>query len=124
MLFTLSGFVKKDKGRGKKLGYPTANIEAAPDLPDGIYVAHTKYDKKKSPSLVFIGSPITFYEVDKKTEVYILDYSKEIYDEFLEVEVLKKLRDNIKFDSKEALIEQMKKDEQDARKFFNLTKEN
>ena len=119
-LFTFGGFVKKYKGRGKKLGFPTANIEVPIDLPDGIYVANTKYDKKKYPSLVFIGAPITFKETDKKAEVYILDYSKEIYDELLEVEVLKKLRDNIKFDSKEALIEQMKKDENEARNFFQL----
>jgi len=122
MLFKISGFVKKDKGRGKELGYPTANIEVSQDLSEGIFVGYTKHKEKKYPSLIFVGAPITFKEVDKKAEVYILDYSKEIYDEFLEVEVLKKLRESIKFDSKEALIEQMKKDEQDARIFFNLPK--
>ncbi len=119
-LFTFAGFVKKDKGRGRKLGFPTANIAVTADLPEGIFVGFTKYDKKNHPSLVFIGSPITFDEIDKKAEVYILDYSKEIYDEFLEIEILKKLRDNIKFNSKEELVTQMKKDEEDARNFFKL----
>ena len=119
-LFTFGGFVKKDKGRGKKLGFPTANIAIPSDLPEGIFVCYTNHNKKKYPSLVFIGAPLTFKEIDKKAEVYILDYSKEIYDEFLEVEVLKKLRDNVKFDSKEALVEQMKKDENEARNFFQL----
>jgi len=119
-LFTFAGFVKKDKGRGRKLGFPTANIAVTVGLPEGIFVGFTKYDKKKHPSLVFIGAPITFDETDKKAEIFILDYSKEIYDEFLEVEILKRLRDNIKFNSKEELVEQMKKDEQEARNFFKL----
>jgi|SRR3989338_4166198 len=119
-LFTFGGSVKKYKGRGKKLGFPTANIEIPVDLPEGIFVGYTKHNKKKYPSLVFIGAPLTFKEIDKKAEVYILDFSDEIYDEFLEVEVLKKLRDNKKFDSKEALVEQMKKDEEQARNFFKF----
>ncbi|OGK35581.1 hypothetical protein A3A93_02340 [Candidatus Roizmanbacteria bacterium RIFCSPLOWO2_01_FULL_38_12] len=120
ILFTFSGFVKKAKGRGKKLGFPTANIQIPLDLPEGIYVGYTQHKEKKHPSLIFIGSPITFKEFDKKAEIYILDYSNEIYDEFLEVEVLKKIRDNMKFDSKEALIEQMKKDEEEGREYFKL----
>ncbi len=118
--FTIGGFVKKNKGRGRKLGFPTANLEIPLDLPEGIFVGHTKYKEKQYPSLVFVGAPITFNELDKKAEIYILDYSEKIYDEFIEVTVEKKLRDNIKFETKEELIKQIKKDEKDARKFFKL----
>ena len=50
--------------------------------------------------------------------MYILDFNEDIYDEQVEVEVLKKLRDSVKFESAEKLIEQMKQDELEARKFF------
>ena len=90
--FTFGGFVQKNKGRGRKLGFPTANLEIPLDLPEGIFVGHTKYKEKEYPSLIFIGAPITFKELDKKAEIYILEYSEQIYDEFIEVVVLKKLR--------------------------------
>lgn len=116
--FTIGGFVKKNKGRGRKLGFPTANLEIPLDLPEGIFLGYTKYKESKYPSLVFIGAPITFKELDKKAEIYILDYDETIYDEFIEIDIEKKLRDNIKFESKEELIKQMKKDERDARNYF------
>ncbi len=120
--FTFGGFVQKNKGRGRKLGFPTANLEIPLDLPEGIFVGHTKYKEKEYPSLIFIGAPITFKELDKKAEIYILEYSEQIYDEFIEVVVLKKLRDSIQFKNKEDLIVQMKKDEKDARDFFRKNK--
>lgn len=120
--FTIGGFVKKNKGRGRKLGFPTANLEIPLDLPEGIFVGHTKYKEKQYPSLIFIGASITFKELDKKAEIYILDYDEKIYDEFIEVNIKKKLRDNIQFENKEDLIKQMKKDEKNARVFFKKKK--
>jgi riboflavin kinase/FMN adenylyltransferase len=116
--FTFGGFVQKNKGRGRKLGFPTANLEIPLDLPEGIFVGYTKYKSQQLPSLIFIGAPITFKELDKKAEIYILNYSEKIYDEFIEIIVEKKLRNNIQFNNKEDLIKQMEKDEKDAKAFF------
>jgi len=119
MLFSFSGIVKKHLQRGGKLGYPTANVDIDQNTPDGIYVGLATIDNVAYHSLIFIGKPLTFDEFDKKAEVFILDFKKDIYDKFIEVNVYKKLRDNIKFDSKELLIKQIKEDESQARKYFD-----
>ena len=118
ILFSLKGTVKPDKGRGKQLGFPTANIPPEEHIHDGLYVGYATVDDHKLEALIFIGPAITFGETEKKAEIYILDFEGDLYHKTIDVDVLHKLRDNIKFESSEALIEQMKKDEEDARAFF------
>lgn len=117
-LFSLSGTVHKHLGRGARLGYPTANIAVSPDSPEGIFIGYTTFNEVKYPALIFIGAPITFGETDKKAEIYILDLSQDLYGSFLAVDVFQKIRDNEKFNSKEELIAQLKKDEAQARAYF------
>jgi len=109
-----SGIVKKNLGRGKKLGFPTANIEAPKDLVDGLYVGFVE----GKPALIFVGANETFEEADRQAEVYLLDFMGDLYDKKIHVETIKKTREVIKFNSAEELIEQMKQDEQVAREFF------
>ncbi|MEJ0021373.1 MAG: riboflavin kinase [Candidatus Doudnabacteria bacterium] len=109
-----SGIVKKGAGRGKDLGFATANLDVPKDLPDGLYIGLAN----SKPALVFIGAAQTFGETDRKAEIYILDFSDDLYNQKIEVETIKKLRENQKFESEQALIEQMKQDEQLAREFF------
>lgn len=118
-IFTFSGIVKRNLGRGKKLGYPTANIAVQKETPEGIFIGIAKLSDRELQSLIFIGPSVTFNETDKKAEVYILDFDEDIYDQTLIVEVHKKLRDNIKFNSIEDLIVQMEQDEKDAREYFS-----
>ena len=117
-LFTFKGKVKSHLGRGKKLGFPTANIDIDKEIPEGIYIGFTHIDSQKLPSLIFIGAPKTFEETDKKAESYILDFSEDIYGKLITLEVLKKIRDNKKFVNEKELIEQMKEDEKQAREYF------
>ncbi len=106
--------VKKDQGRGKRLGFPTANFDLGEEVEDGIYVGKAN----NLPALIFIGANLTFGEIFKHGEAYILDYNADLYGQEIEIEILKKTRDNKKFDSQAELIEQMKKDEKVAREFF------
>ncbi|MDP4000888.1 MAG: riboflavin kinase [bacterium] len=135
----LAGKVIKNLGRGKSLGFPTANLDVRTEMDEGVYLGLvTKIEKgplplfsrklgprknlipniKALPALVFIGSAKTFHEKERKVEVHILDFIYDIYEKEMEVEIVKKIRDNQKFDSVEELIEQMKKDELVARQFF------
>ena len=75
----LSGIVKSHSGRGTKLGFPTANIDLAEDIPDGIYVGFTTVENHKLSSLIFIGTPEMFGETEKKAEIYILDFDEDLY---------------------------------------------
>ena len=117
-LFTFSGKVFRHLGRGTDLGYPTANIHIDPQTPEGIYVGYAAVSAKAYPALVFVGRPLTFGETDKKAEVYILDFDQDIYEMNVDVSVMKKLRENMKFDSEKELIAQMSQDEENARKYF------
>ncbi len=113
----VSGIVKRHLGRGRKLGFPTANLEVETKLEDGIYLATV--GPTELPALVFLGAAKTFGDTERKVEVYILDFDEDIYGEQIEVEILNKLRDNRKFRSEEELIKQMGEDEKQARQFFH-----
>jgi len=114
-----SGIIKKGAGRGKELGFRTANLDLPKDLEikDGIYFGTLI----GAPALIFVGAAETFGETEKKVEVHILDFDGvELYGHEVEVEIEKFFRPNMKFNSKEELIVQMKKDELEARKHFGL----
>lgn len=114
-----SGIVKKYTGNGRKLGFPTANIELAEQIADGLYFAFTLLNGKLHPSIVYIGAPEVYKSKLRRLESYILDFPDiDLYGKSIEVEILHRLRDNKPFDSEELLIAQMKKDEVEARKFF------
>lgn len=114
------GKVRKHNQRGKKLGFPTANINLTKKIPAGIYISRTKVQKQKYYSLTFIGIAKTFNEQKFLAETYILDFNQNIYGKWISVELIKKIRDNQKFKSAENLIKQMQKDEQQARKYWGL----
>ena len=118
ILFSLTGTVQHSTGRGKKLGYPTANIPPTNDIKDGLYVGLARLDAEKHPALIFIGPAITFGETERKAGIYMLDFKEDLYDKEIHVDILQKQRDNIKFESSEELIAQMQKDEKAAKEFF------
>lgn len=109
-----SGIVRKNTGRGKELGFPTANLEAPIGINEGIYIARAN----NMPALVFIGNAKTFYEHKRQAEAYLLDFSGDLYGQRLEIELLKRIRGNEKFASAEDLVARMKEDELEARKYF------
>ncbi|HSW37116.1 MAG TPA: riboflavin kinase [Candidatus Saccharimonadales bacterium] len=123
-LRTFSGIIKKYQGNGRQLGYPTANIELKAKAPNGIYLAYAVLDEnsQKLPALVFIGAPVTLGDQLQRIETHILDYPDEdLYDRQIMISLIRKLRDNQKFDTIEALKDQMKQDEIAARAYFKLS---
>lgn len=125
------GKVVPNKRNGTKFGYPTANMAFEDKAVEGLFVGYTKLNKTKDkvvekafgdkslPSIIFIGTAETVNENEHRLESHILDFPLiDLYGSELEVIILHKLRDNHKFENVEKLIEQMKKDEQDAREWF------
>jgi riboflavin kinase / FMN adenylyltransferase len=115
--YTLSGSVVEGKGRGRHLGYPTANIRPLhPDkiIPgDGVYAVRVIFDDgTKKKGMLNIGSNPTFSGDIRTIEVYIFDFNEMIYDSNLTLEFFERTRGEIKFQSKELLIEQLEKDKQ------------
>lgn len=118
-LYTLTGTVQHGNKRGKPLGFPTVNFQTEHNIAEGVYFSKTLFHNAWYNSLTFIGTAKTFDEKDYLAETYILDFEKDIYGESVSVQILKKLRGNIKFPSVPELVVQMKKDEVEARAFFS-----
>lgn len=117
-MFRFRGKVRSHNRRGKSLGFPTANVDLHQKIPEGVYISKTKILNKKYNSLTFIGQVKTFNEQRYHSETYILDFDQNIYDKWISIELLKKIRGNIKFNSAKDLIKQMKEDEKQARNYF------
>lgn len=100
------------------MGFPTANINLTKNIPEGIYISRTKMGNDFYNSLTFIGTAKTFNEKNFHAETYILDFDEDIYGKWISIKLLKKIRENKKFNSAQELVEQMKKDEQEAREFL------
>ena len=112
------GKVRINHQRGKALGFPTANVNLAKKISEGIYISKTKIGNKIYLSLTFIGKAKTFNEQKFQAETYILDFNQNIYQKWISINLLKKIRGNQKFDSVSELIKQMKDDEIVARLYF------
>jgi len=122
--YSFSGVVVEGDKRGRELGFPTANIEVIGDdkfLPKiGIYLVEINVENKNYYGLMSIGKRPTFYESGYvTTEVYVMDFSKEIYGQSVTVNIIERIRDEEKFSSAEELIEQMKKDEEKGKEIIN-----
>ena len=112
------GKVRKGKSRGKKLGFPTANIALHKKIPEGVYISQTKINNIWHPSLTFIGAAKTFGETQVQAETYLLYFNTVQYQSIITVKLLKKIRGNKKFHSPEALVAQMGMDKKAARTYF------
>lgn len=120
--YTIRGNVVHGFKIGSKvLGYPTANIETnfRYILPkEGVYLTNLILKNKKYLSLTSIGTnPTVTDSREIKLETFIIDFDKKIYGEEVKIEFLEWIRDQIKFDSKDELIDQMNKDYQYALKY-------
>jgi len=121
-LYTFRGKVREGKKRGRDLGFPTANIRLSQPISSGIYISLVKIADETHPALTFIGDAKTFGETLFQAETYILDFNKNLYGQWMSIKLLKKIRENQKFTSAQALVKQMKEDEKEARTFFKEMK--
>ena len=126
--YSLSGLVSHGDQRGTGLGFPTANLRFSAEkvLPkNGVYVTRAVWQKQIYRSVTNVGLRPTFQtgrteELKLTVEVHILDFNTKVYDEFLQLEFLERIRDEKKFESADALKKQIHADVDYARssKFF------
>ena len=124
-LFTLSGQVVHGEGRGKELGFPTANLSLAPQIivpADGIYATWVRVEGKRLPSATSIGTRPTFGSNARTVETHILDVSENFYGSDLVLELVDRLRDEWRFKTVDDLINQMHRDVLEARIVLEGTK--
>lgn len=117
---SISGTVVRGAGRGADLGFPTANLTLRDQLvpQDGVYVTKVVVEGSSHPSVTNIGSRPTFAEGKFTIETHLLDGSGDLYDRTIEVHFLARLRPELKFESAEALVKQVRRDVERARTYF------
>jgi riboflavin kinase/FMN adenylyltransferase len=111
--FSLQGRVIAGAGRGVALGFPTANLEVAPEqaIPaDGVYAGWSYIDGRTYQAMTNIGQNPTFGDAERAVEVYLVDYQGDLYGRRLKVEFVARLRDEKKFATVAELKEQMAED--------------
>ena len=123
--FTLTGQVEKGDARGRTLGFPTANLipneeQALPA--DGVYACYAILGEQRYKAVLNIGVRPTFRGIQRLVEVHILDFSGNIYGQELQVELIDRLRDEMKFPGPEELKSQMTKDVELARMLLGQSK--
>ncbi|MGE5806570.1 MAG: bifunctional riboflavin kinase/FAD synthetase [Ignavibacteria bacterium] len=121
--YSLTGNVVAGDKRGRKLGFPTANIKVDNDklLPAlGIYAIEIIVDGNKFCGLLSIGRRPTFYDSGEIVpEAFIFDFNKDIYGEKISVNLVERIRGEEKFSSADELIAQMKKDKETGFEIFS-----
>jgi riboflavin kinase/FMN adenylyltransferase len=116
--FSLSGPVAAGVERGHILGFPTANIQLDPEqaMPEeGVYATLAHIGEKVYQSVTNIGVKPTFGKGERTVEVHILGFSGDLYGRRLTIELVERLRAEIKFAGPEELSAQIKKDVEQAK---------
>jgi len=121
-LFSLRGPIVRGAERGKSLGFPTANIALGLDraLPAfGVYVTRAYLGEGAYPAVTNIGLRPTFGEDKRTVETYILDFEGELHGRELRIELLHRLRGEMRFPNVDALKGQIEKDIAVARAYLS-----
>ena len=120
--YSLTGVVVHGEGRGRSLGFATANLRvdsADKLLPrEGIYAVRAATRLHLGSGLLHLGPRPTFQGSPPSIELHLLDFEEDLYGELVRVEFLKRLRDVRPFASAAELVEQMKRDREAAIAFF------
>ncbi len=122
--YSISGRVVGGDRLGRRIGYPTANIQLKHNRPPltGIFAVRVQgLDRPDWPGVASLGTRPTVHANGRPTlEVHLFDFDRSIYRAHLRVEFLHKLRDEARFPSLEALIAQIDRDAAQARDLLNV----
>ncbi len=119
--FSVSGTVVSGKALGRKLGFPTANIDIPENIvmpPSGVYATRVFLDGVWHFGITNIGTKPTVEDEKPNIETYILEFSGDIYGKEIEIEFHRKLRDIVRFNDVDELKNQIEKDRIEAKKYF------
>ena len=119
--YEIEGCIVTGESRGRVLGFPTANIHTANEiLPRGIFVTLAVTASKSLPSVTNVGVGPTFGGRRLGVETHVLNHKRNLYGRTVKLRFLKKLRNERKFTTSEALVDQIARDVAEARRYFRL----
>jgi len=112
--YSLDGEVVKGEGRGKRLNFPTANIRCSSEnklMPgNGVYAVYVWHENNRWQGMMNIGVRPTFGETRRTMEVHIMDFKQDIYGENLTIEFVDRIRNEMRFNDPQELVNQLQKD--------------
>lgn len=117
------GTVVGGDSRGRKIGFPTANIDPHHEVipPKGVYLIHAWLGQRKLLGLANIGFRPTFKKEKREIiEIHLLNFQRNIYGKDLRIVFVRKLRCEKKFNKKSLLIQQINNDIRQAKSFFSI----
>jgi riboflavin kinase / FMN adenylyltransferase len=118
--YSLRGVVVRGDGRGRRLGFPTANIQVSDSdklIPgSGVYAVFGTVRDRRLPGLLHLGPRPTFAGAGPSVELHLLDFDKELYGEAVKVELVERLRGVSAFSSAEELVAQLRRDAEEGRR--------
>lgn len=115
--YSIGGTVMRGAGRGRTLGFPTANLDPERPLlvPIGVYACRAEFDGQLRPAVVNVGVRPTFGEDELAVEAYLMDLSRDLYGVQLRLHFVERLRGEQKFRSVDELRAQIGRDVDAAR---------
>ncbi|MCA1562327.1 MAG: riboflavin biosynthesis protein RibF [Acidobacteria bacterium] len=119
--YFIDGTVVRGAGRGRELGFPTANLRTENELipPAGVYATTVTLDDVLRPSVTNVGMRPTFGDVDQTTvETHVFDVDRNLYDSTVRLSFVQRLRDERAFPDVDALRAQIDADCRSARRLF------
>jgi len=120
--YAIRGTVEPGTGRGKGLGYPTANLPATSDLliPDGVYAGQLWFRQTLQRALINVGTAPTFGGGIRRVEAHLVEGGGELYGQTVTLFFLGRLRDERRFESPNLLRQQIELDRRDAETLFTV----
>ena len=122
--YCLSGKVVSGDQRGRRLGYPTINLESPPTQkllpPDGVYAVRVQTPQGERGGMLNLGPRPTFGDLTRRIETHVFDVSHNWYGALGRIDLIHRLRDTMTFPDAAALAEQLGRDEDAARQALRL----
>jgi riboflavin kinase/FMN adenylyltransferase len=121
--FVISGRVRHGDKKGRTIGFPTANIALDRKVSpvQGVFAVGVTLDKKEYQGVANIGKRPTVNGLRIQLEIHLFDFEGDIYGKCLDTRLLKKIRDEIKFDSFDLLKQQIERDVIATKTFFGAS---
>ncbi len=120
--FSLCGSIVKGDKIGRKIGYPTANLDIKETYKlrpqNGVYLVQSHLNNQKYFGMMNVGKRPTVSGKQIQTEIYFFDFDGDLYGNKLKIELLEKIRDEQKYDSLESLVEQLGVDKKNCQELI------
>ena len=121
-LYRLHGITAVGQRRGRTLGFPTANLDPLANLApgDGVYAVSVYLGEEIWSGAANVGPNPTFGEGARKVEVHLIGFHGDLYGRPLAVDFVRRLRDTRPFKGRDELVEQLRRDVEQARHVLNV----